>query len=243
MKRTLYRRLHKQARHSTHRTSWRAVTAVWTVSDPEVPRWSPGDGWIEVATARMWVQATDSHKGLMCTCLVHAWHRSDANPGSTDHPVLLSGATEFPEAVADKPHRFDSLAEPGSLVSEPLTADHPALIYERYHMAAADRLDKVLQRGPWGLSLSWDCELHPCGKAWVFSLLIDLAPGGVEYWEDLARATDVIAACSRHLHQPHVRIYPEDAHRLTDPLWYAGGTVLNLGGLLPPEVHNPYTTA
>src|SRR4051794_26697108 len=86
MKRTLYRRLHKQARHSAHR-DWRAVTAVWTVSDPEVPRWSPGDGWVEVATARVWVRATDSHKGLMCTCLVHAWHRSDANPGHTEHPV------------------------------------------------------------------------------------------------------------------------------------------------------------
>lgn len=106
MKRTLCRRLHQHARPSARCSTRCAVTAAWTVPDRRVPRWSPGEDWIEVQTARMWLRAAGpgAHQAL-----VRTWGLTDGT--YNDQPVLLSGRlTDYHGYVADKHHKLYSVA-------------------------------------------------------------------------------------------------------------------------------------
>jgi hypothetical protein len=128
MKRSLYRRLHRTLHPFLgHRHAMRVATAVLTVPDRAVPRWSPGAGWVELSTARYWVRAEPpGERGL-----VRTWAR-DTDGRYTDQPVLVSGLTEHHGSIVDKPHRAYRHMRPDTMRIDRLTAGHPAEMYWRY---------------------------------------------------------------------------------------------------------------
>lgn len=232
MKRSLYRRLHRTLRpYLGHRDAMRVATAVLTIPDPAVPRWSPGDGWIEMATARYWIRPeADGDRGL-----VRGWAR-DAAGHHTDQQALVSGLTEYHGSVVDKPHRAYQHMQPATLRIDPCTDDHPAEQYWRYFAAFADGFGDQVERTqdevdyPLRYRTLWlrpDVELHPDGTAWVCSLELALSPNPHHYWWDLARATDVLAQVARRYRVPRLALYGDNPHQVTDPLWHRGWAALD----------------
>jgi len=232
MKRSLYRRLHRTLHPFLgRRHGMRVATAVFTVPDPAVPRWSPGVGWVEMATARYWVSAEPpGERGL-----VRAWALDRAGR-YTDEPALVSGLTEHHGSVVDKPHRAHHHMRPGSIRVDPLTGDHPADRYWRYFRTVTDGFVRQVEQAQDAvdcppryrtLQLRPDVELHPGGGAWVCSLELALSGHLDEYWWDLARATDVLARLARHYRAPHLALYADTPRQVTDPLWHRGWTELD----------------
>lgn len=227
MKRSLYRRLHRTAHpYLGYRRAMRVATAVLTVPDPAIPRWSPGAGWVEMATARYWVRTEpDGERGL-----VRAW-TLDAAGQYTDERALVSGLTDYHGSIIDKPHRAYQHMQPRSIRIDPLTDQHLAETYWRYFETFADGFTHQVELAqdavdyPLRYRSLWlrpDVELHPGGAAWVCSLELALSPDPHEYWWDLARTTDVLTQLARHYRVPRLALYGDTPRQVTDPLWHCG---------------------
>lgn len=232
MKRSLYRRLHHTLHPFLgHAHAKRAATAVLVVPDPAVPRWSPGCGWVEMATARYWARPAPGGDLVM----VRTWGR-DENGYNNDQVLATGLVTTFHATMADKAHRIYSFSQPGTVRTEPVDAQHPAERYRLYHDAVAERFVRTVEQAEDAVDYPWryrtlcfrlDVELCPDGRSWVCSLDIALSPDPTEYWWDLARATDVLSRVARVYHVPRVALYRENPYRVTDPLWHHGWAELN----------------
>jgi hypothetical protein len=227
MKRSLYRRLHRTLHPFLgHARAKRVATAVLTVPDPTVPRWLPGPGWTELATARYWARPAPGGDLVM----VRTWGH-DEN-GYTDDEVLATGLlTDFHGSVADKHHRIHSLAEPGTVRTELVHGEHPAERYRLYHEAVTERFEYVVEQAQdavdyppryRSLGVRPDVELRPDGWSWACSLHLDLSPDPAEYWWDLARAVDVLSRVARTCRVPRIALYRDNPYPVTDPLWHHG---------------------
>lgn len=232
MKHSLYRRLHGVLHpYLGRRRAMRVATAVLTIADPAVPRWSPGAGWVEMATARYWVRGeAGGERGL-----VRAW-ALDANGHYTDTPALVSGLTDAHGSVIDKPHRAHRHMLPGTLRVDPLGVGHPAETYWRHFETFADAFTQHVERAQADvdyplryrtLSLDPAVELHPRGTAWVCSVQLALSPDPQKYWSDLARATDVLAQLARHYRVPRLALYRDAPRAVADPLGHEGWGALD----------------
>ncbi|MDT7784993.1 MAG: hypothetical protein QOF58_3412 [Pseudonocardiales bacterium] len=209
----------------------RVATAVLTVADPAVPRWSPGTGWVEMATARYWIRAeARGERGL-----VRAWALDD-NAQYTDDPALVSGLTTSHGSIVDKPHRAHQHMLAASLRVDPLVDGHPAETYWRYFETFADTFTRHVDRAQAEvdfplryrtLSLDPHVELHPRGTAWVCSVQLALSPDPQNYWWDLARATDVLAQLARHYRVTRLALYSTAPPAVADPLWHQGWDALD----------------
>ena len=120
--------------------------------------------------------------------------------------------------------------------AEPLGADHPAERYRLYHETATEQFAHAVKQAQdavdyppryRSLWLRPDVELNPGGQSWVCSLELALSPHPDEYWWDLARATDVLAAVARGYQVPLVLLSREKPRPVTDPLWHHGWAALN----------------
>lgn len=226
MKRSLYKHLHHTL-HSRNAHCMRIATAVMVVPDTEVPRWSPGPGWTEMETARMWAKPTAG--GLLVTVMTHG---READGYREDDMVLATGVvTDFLGSLADKRHRIYGYAKPGTLHTELLTPDHPAQKYFGHYLEFVTHFEQTVEHAqdavdfPLGyrtLSLRREIELRPDGQSWVCSLEVMLSPRPVCYWEDLAICTDVLMATARTYGKPRIALYRENPYPITDPLWHHG---------------------
>ncbi|MCO1575539.1 hypothetical protein M8C13_07175 [Crossiella sp. SN42] len=232
MKRSLYRRLHHTLHpYLGHRTAMRVATAVFTVPDPDVPRWTPGPGWIEMATGRYWVRAEpEGERGLL-----HTW-TLDAHGHYTDQPALVSGVTDCHAAIVDKAHRAYDYLQAGTMRIVPCPTKHPAHQYWQYVEAFTEKFGRQVKQlhnavdyplGYRTLYLQPRVELRLDGRSWVCSVEVALSPERSYYWWDLARATDVLSQLVRHYRVPHIALYCETPYPVTNPLWHRGWAELD----------------
>jgi hypothetical protein len=227
MKRSLYRHLHRTLHpFGGLQGGMRVGTAVFTLPDTAVPRWSPGPDWVEMATANYWARPATGGDLVM----VRTWGR-DEN-GYTDNEVLATGlVTQFHAMMADTPHRIYSFSEPGTVHTEPIDDGHPAERYRRYHEAVATRFTGTVRQAQDDLghpaafvtSLLFPAvELCRDGRSWACSIRLSLSPKPDEYWSDLALAVDVLSRVARAYRVPRVALYCENPFPVTDPLWHLG---------------------
>ncbi|MFI5593479.1 hypothetical protein ACIA5G_51220 [Amycolatopsis sp. NPDC051758] len=113
------------------------LPATYTAAEP---RWSPGPGFVELATASKWGRRTPDGRLL---AVVRSTDRE------TSHRVLISGALSATDllgfgGITDKPHRLRRMAEPGTVSEQRLTETHPAMLYDRWTSAQTEAAEHRL---------------------------------------------------------------------------------------------------
>lgn len=172
------------------------------VPDAAVPRWSPGPGWMEMATARMW--AKPAADGLLVA--VRTYGR-DADGYATNDEVLATGLVlDLYGSLADKRHRIYQYAEPGALRTELIEPDQPAERYRAYWLEFTARFEQTIEQTQdevdfppreRTLDLRPEVSLRPDGRSWVCSVDVSLSPKRSYYWWDLACCTEVLVSTAR----------------------------------------------